>query len=94
MQRLELRVDEVIVETEDERTDPARLRELPALLQRAFQLFADKLQSQPLALFGDGDARALERLRVDRLGIETLLGPAGVEQLADELYRQLVEGIR
>lgn len=88
MSTIRLEVDRLVVETDAERR---RVEQLPAKLEEAFQQLADRLAKSPLGREVRLGERVLERLRIDTLAADELLGPRGAERLAEELYRQLTE---
>lgn len=58
------------------------------LMERALGLVAQRLAGSPWARSGLEDL-VLERLELDVIPVDELLGPRGAERLADELYTAL-----
>ena len=88
MRSLSLQIDELVVETEVERSVAGRL---PEVLREAFGQLAEELDRTGL-LGGESSAvLVVERLRVDTIPVTELLGPRGaalskaVDGLLDEM---------
>ncbi|MEM6791388.1 MAG: hypothetical protein AAF715_27975 [Myxococcota bacterium] len=58
------------------------------LMERALGLVAERLAGSPWARSGLEDL-VLDRLELDVIPVDELLGPRGAERLADELYTAL-----
>lgn len=67
--------------------------DIQALLNDALTRLATRLASSPFARSGVREL-ALERLELDVIPADELLGPRGAERLADELYTALTRKIR
>ena len=89
MRRIDLRVDELVVETHAEASQAPRLREV---FRDAFFKLAERLRKAAGARDVSLQSLALERLEVSTLAPDVLLGPGGAEALAEALYRQIVKG--
>jgi hypothetical protein len=87
--RLELRIEELVLDVPGA---PGAAETVGReLLEQAFQLLASRLERSPLARQGDlPEVLRIERLQVDSLPLERLVGVRGAEDLADALYAQLV----
>jgi hypothetical protein len=82
---LDIRIDRLVLELGP---GPGGTPERRAILEAALRRLGERLanspfQGQPLRSI------ALERLSIDTLSTEELLGPRGAERLADELYTAL-----
>lgn len=84
---IDLRVDELIVETSLERE---RAEQLGPVLQAAFQQLLERLRRMPGGELAKLDATILDRLEFELDDAETLLGPAGPAMLAEQLFEQLL----
>lgn len=91
MNTVTLDIDLVTVETEAERV---QLEEATREIQEAFHILARLLERTPFHQFGDARRHFLEQLRVSALPLDELVSPRGAERLADEMYRQIVRGLR
>jgi hypothetical protein len=60
-------------------------------LQAAFEELARRLQAAPVARLRKPVRLVLPQLGVDALSTDELLGPRGVERLADVFFSQLVQ---
>ncbi len=87
---MEISVDHLIVETAAERRSAEGI---PERLREGFELLAEKLQGAPAARRLALSQRVIEKLDLSTLPSEELLGSRGAERLAEELYRQIVEGM-
>lgn len=87
--RLELHIEELVLEVPGA---PGAAEAVGReLLQEAFRILADRLERSPLTRPGDlPEVLRIERLQVDSLPLERLIGVRGAEDLADALYAQLV----
>ncbi len=84
---IKLRCDSVVVRTDSERTG---LEALSPVLRDAFARLAERLQAMPEARWHDPEHWALDRLEIEMVSTDELLGPRGAERLADPLCRALV----
>jgi len=86
--RLELRIEDLVLDVPGA---PGAAEAIGrSLLEQAFQLLARKLERSPLVRQGDlPQVLQIERLQVDSLPLERLIGVRGAEDLADALYAQL-----
>jgi len=89
--RLEFRIGEVVVETQDEKKDDA-LRFAPEALKKAFELVAERFKNSAIARQGNLADLAIDKIEL-RLTTDVLLSASGAEKLADELWTQLVRGM-
>lgn len=89
MRRVELEVGRLVVEAEAERS---RLEGVPQRLREAFELLAKKVQASPAGRRGSLQEIVMEQLVLKPRSAEEILGPGGAENLAEELYAQLVRG--
>lgn len=90
MNRFELRIGAIVIETEAE---AIQLRAAEPRIQEAFRLLAERLQRTPFRQFGEARELAIENLQLSTLPFDELFGPRGAERLADELYRELARRI-
>ncbi len=87
---LAISVDRLVVETTTERRGAEGL---PERLREGFELLAEKLRSAPASRRLALRSRVIETLDLSALSSNELLGARGAERLAEELYRQIVEGV-
>ncbi|MCB9647434.1 MAG: hypothetical protein H6730_12665 [Deltaproteobacteria bacterium] len=90
MRTLELLVDEVRIEAG---ATPEAVAALGPVVQAAFEVLAERLSRGPHGRFSDAGRLELEALSVSTLSVEELVGPRGVERLADALYEALLQGV-
>ncbi|OJH34509.1 hypothetical protein [Cystobacter ferrugineus] len=82
---LDIRIDRLVLELGG---GPSGTPERRALLEAALRKLGERLANAPFR-FQPLQAIALERLSIDTLSTEELLGPRGAERLADELYAEI-----
>jgi hypothetical protein len=66
--------------------------DVPQLLEQALSRVAERLARSPLGRAGVREL-AFERLELDAIPAEELLGPRGAERLADELYAAMTRAL-
>lgn len=66
--------------------------DVPQLLEQALRRVAERLARSPLGRAGVREL-ALERLELDAIPADELLGPRGAERLADELYAAITRAM-
>src|SRR5207244_8155217 len=92
MNRLEINISKIVVETAyDKERTPMQVQKL---LREAFKKFAERFESSPFARRDILCDLVFERLRMPQWAPDLLFSPMGAEKLADELYAQLVRGIK
>jgi len=79
----ELRIDDLVLEIAPSSMGSARRR---AILEDALKKLGERFAVSPLRGAFSLGTIAIERLSIDTLSADALLGPRGAELLADELY--------
>lgn len=85
-----IRIDQVVIEIGQE----ARAEVAEATLRTALAILAGRLAGAPLGAARDAPARALRLIELELVSAEWPAGPAAAARIADDLYRQLVGGLR
>lgn len=91
MMPVEVRFGAVVVETEEERAGAERLG---PVLDRAFQLLGERLGQEPTARWEGVTEVVVEKIELDGLGMQQLLGPSGASLVADRLYAAFEREVR
>ena len=86
-QQITLKIGEITLAVESEEYNPAAIKQI---LQRAMQIFVLRLTESPFGRSIDPVRLALQKLELEPLSVQELLGARGAERLANELYNKLV----
>jgi hypothetical protein len=70
--------------------DDAMAKALPAKLREAFVLLANRLDAAPAGRCIAAERLLLDRIELEPLALDELVGPRGSERLAESLYRRIV----
>jgi hypothetical protein len=84
---LSITIDRVVVQTDVEREQAARI---PEILREAFLVLAERWGRSPWARAIPLDVIVREQLELEPLAPQDLLGERGAEQLAERMWQALI----
>jgi hypothetical protein len=90
MSAARIRIDELVIDIGQQ----ARAEDAEETLRVALAILAGRLAGEPMDIGRAAPAHALHVIELEPLPVDWPAGPGAADRIADDLYRQLLGGLR